>query len=246
MNTKGSEPLEFEQSVIRLQTVLICMLGIIAGTLLAAQILPAWLPQLSTSLLGAEPKAYWFMSRGSAMVGFILLWMSMALGLVITNKIARVWPGGPTAFELHEYVSLLGMGFVLFHALILMGDHYINYNLAQVLLPFASQNYRPFWVGLGQLGLYTWAIVNGSFYMRRQIGTRTWRLIHFVSFVTFALAMVHGLASGADSNTVWGMSMYWITGGSLLFLLMYRILVRGGNAKVTRPLAATQTRKVNQ
>ena len=245
MNTNESGQQEFEQSVVRLQTVLICMLAIIAGTLLAAQILPAWLPQLSTSLLGAEPKAYWFMSRGSAIVGFILLWMSMALGLVITNKIARVWPGGPTAFELHEYVSLLGMGFVLFHGLILMGDHYINYNLAQVLLPFASQNYRPFWVGLGQLGLYTWVVVNGSFYIRRKIGTRTWRLIHFVSFVTFGMAMVHGLASGTDSNTVWGMSMYWITGGSLLFLLMYRILVRGGNAKVTRPLAAAQTRKVN-
>ena len=245
MNTNESGQQEFEQSVVRLQTVLICMLAIIAGTLLAAQILPAWLPQLSTSLLGAEPKAYWFMSRGSAIVGFILLWMSMALGLVITNKIARVWPGGPTAFELHEYVSLLGMGFVLFHGLILMGDHYINYNLAQVLLPFASQNYRPFWVGLGQLGLYTWVVVNGSFYIRRKIGTRTWRLIHFVSFATFAMAMVHGLASGSDSNTVWGMTMYWITGGSLLFLLMYRILVRGGNAKVTHPLTAAQSRKVN-
>ena len=245
MNTNESGQQEFEQSVVRLQTVLICMLAIIAGTLLAAQILPAWLPQLSTSLLGAEPKAYWFISRGSAIVGFILLWMSMALGLVITNKIARVWPGGPTAFELHEYVSLLGMGFVLFHGLILMGDHYINYNLAQVLLPFASQNYRPFWVGLGQLGLYTWVVVNGSFYIRRKIGTRTWRLIHFVSFATFAMAMVHGLASGSDSNTVWGMTMYWITGGSLLFLLMYRILVRGGNAKVTHPLTAAQPRKVN-
>jgi predicted ferric reductase len=245
MNTNESGQQEFEQSVVRLQTVLICMLAIIAGTLLAAQILPAWLPQLSTSLLGAEPKAYWFMSRGSAIVGFILLWMSMALGLVITNKIARVWPGGPTAFELHEYVSLLGMGFVLFHGLILMGDHYINYNLAQVLLPFASQNYRPFWVGLGQLGLYTWVVVNGSFYIRRKIGTRTWRLIHFVSFATFAMAMVHGLASGSDSNTVWGMTMYWITGGSLLFLIMYRILVRGGNAKVTHPLTAAQSRKVN-
>ena len=245
MNTNESGQQEFEQSVVRLQTVLICMLAIIAGTLLAAQILPAWLPQLSTSLLGAEPKAYWFMSRGSAIVGFILLWMSMALGLVITNKIARVWPGGPTAFELHEYVSLLGMGFVLFHGLILMGDHYINYNLAQVLLPFASQNYRPFWVGLGQLGLYTWVVVNGSFYIRRKIGTRTWRLIHFVSFATFAMAMVHGLASGTDSNTVWGMTMYWITGGSLLFLIMYRILVRGGNAKVTHPLTAAQSRKVN-
>jgi predicted ferric reductase len=244
MNTKPSDSLEFEGPVASLQTVLICLLGIIAGTLLAAQFLPAWLPQLSTSLLGAQPKAYWFLSRGSAIIGYLLLWMSMALGLIITNKMARVWPGGPTAFELHEYVSLLGMGFVLFHAMILMGDHFINYTLPQVLLPFASQNYRPFWVGIGQVGFYTWVLVNGSFYIRKRIGTRSWRLIHFVSFVTFAMAMAHGLASGTDSNTIWAMAMYWVTGGSLLFLLTYRILVTVGNGKVTRPLPATQTRKM--
>ena len=40
----------------------------------------------------------------------------MALGLGITNKMARLWPGAPAAFALHEYVSLLGLAFAVFHA----------------------------------------------------------------------------------------------------------------------------------
>ncbi|MCJ7432540.1 MAG: hypothetical protein MUO77_03540, partial [Anaerolineales bacterium] len=74
-----------------------------------------------------------------------LLWLSMALGLGITNKMARLWPGAPATFAIHEYVSLLGMAFALFHALVLLGDHYINFTFAQMLVPFATVDYRPFW-----------------------------------------------------------------------------------------------------
>lgn len=45
----------------------------------------------------------------------------MVLGLGITNKMARLWPGAPTAFAIHEYVSLLG--------LVLMGDHFVDFSL---------------------------------------------------------------------------------------------------------------------
>ena len=96
----------------------------------------------------------------------------MALGLGITNKMARLWPGAPATFAIHEYVSLLGMAFALFHALVLLGDHYINFTLAQVLMPFATVDYRPLWVGIGQLGFYLWVIVVISFYIRPIIGQK--------------------------------------------------------------------------
>ena len=104
----------------------------------------------------------------------------MALGLAITNKLARAWPGGPTIAALHDYTSLLGLAFGCFHALILTGDRYTNYTLAQVLVPFASVNYRPLWVGLGQIGLYLMGIVGLSLYVRRWIGYR-WSTVNVVS-----------------------------------------------------------------
>ncbi|MFN8423771.1 MAG: hypothetical protein U0470_10465 [Anaerolineae bacterium] len=79
---------------------------------------------------------------------------------------ARLWPGGPTAFDLHQHVSLLSLAFAVFHALILLGDRYIDYTLATVLVPFASRDYRPIGVGLGQLAFYPLAVVGLSFYVR--------------------------------------------------------------------------------
>ena len=213
-----------QQPAITLHTLALMLLTVVAGALAALAVLPVWLPQVSTSLAGPEPKAYWYLSRASALVAYVLLWHSMMLGLGMTNRLARLWPGGPAAFDLHRHASLLGLVFALFHALVLMGDRYIGYTFAQVFTPFASASYRPLWVGLGQIGLYGMALVGLSFYVRGAIGQRLWRLIHFLSFAVFLLALVHGLLSGTDSPAVWARGLYWLSGGSLLFLTIYRLL----------------------
>lgn len=234
MNAKSSENTSEYESTIGMQTFLLVLLAMVVGTLMAAPLLPSWMPNLAQSLLGSDPKAFWYLSRGSAFVALTLLWVSMALGLTITNKMARVWPGAPAAFAIHEYVSLLGLAFSIFHALILLGDHYINFTLAQVVMPFAATSYRPLLVGLGQLGFYVWLIVALSFYVRSRIGPKTWRALHYLSFITYGMAMYHGLTSGTDTNAAWATGYYWVSGGSLLFLLIYRIVI-SMTAKFARP-----------
>jgi predicted ferric reductase len=239
MNPKQLDDSEYTTPVAGIKTLLLGVIAILAGVLLATYVLPLWLPGFASSITGESPKVYWYLSRGSALVSFALLWASMAMGLIITNKLARLWPGGPVAFELHQYTSLLGLAFALFHATILIGDQYIKIELWRVFTPFTSQNYLPFWVGLGQISIYIWGLLVGSFYVRKRIGTKTWRWIHFSSFLTFALVMVHGVVSGTDSKTLWATLMYWLAGGSLLFLLYYRILVTVGVGRA-RKKAATQ------
>jgi predicted ferric reductase len=226
-----NDELEQLPPAMPLPTLISLLLAVAVGAYAAAIVLPNWLPSLTRSLLGSEPKAYWYLSRASALVAYGLLWLSMALGLIITNKLARVWPGGPIAFDLHQFASLIGLAFALFHALILMGDKYINYNLAQVLVPFNSSGYKPVWVGLGQIGFYLLAIIGLSFYVRKRLGNRVWRLIHYLSFLTFAVALLHGIFAGTDSAAVVIQIFYWTTGASLLFLLIYRILVAKFAAK---------------
>src|SRR5438067_3059417 len=135
-------------------TFWLLVVGAFAGAALALITIPAWLPVLGASLVGADAKVFWYLSRASAFTAFVLLWLSMASGLIISNKMARVWPGAFTAFDLHQFTSLLGLGFIGLHVLTLLGDHYIGYNFAQVLVPFADAPYRPVWVALGQVGLY--------------------------------------------------------------------------------------------
>ena len=240
---------EFNESSLSIQFFIFIMLAMIIGSLLAILVLPKWLPNMATSLTGTDPKVYWYLSRGTAFVSLSILWLSTALGLGMTNKLARLWPGAQTTFAMHEYVSLLGLAFAIFHGLVLLGDRYINFTVAQIFMPFSTINYRPYWVGVGQIGFYVWVIVALSFYIRRIIGQKTWRVIHYLSLAVYVMGLAHGLFSGTDSTTNWAYWYYWISGGSLLFLLIYRI-VNTIIEKLTPPtkhlVTSTQTTQVHR
>ncbi|MEP7357638.1 MAG: ferric reductase-like transmembrane domain-containing protein [Anaerolineales bacterium] len=243
MTTPQSLTDDIEDAVLGLAPYALAAAALALGLIAAAIALilqPAWLAQLQSSLAGVEPKAYWYLSRSSAIVSYIMLWGSMVLGLAITNKLARAWPGGPTFAALHEHTSWLGLILAIFHGLILLGDHYIGYSLPQVLLPFASTSYRPLWVGLGQISLYLLAIVVASFYVRRWLSYRAWRTLHYAGFGVFALALLHGVFSGTDSGIAWISGMYWASALSVVGLTVYRIRL----ARAKR--AATAQRSLNR
>jgi predicted ferric reductase len=204
--------------------LMLMLLASAAGAVAAVVILPAVLPGLAASLLGPEPKVYWYLARSSAWIAYLLLWASMMMGLMITTKAARLWPGGPAAYDVHQFVSLLSIAFALFHGLILTGDRYIGFSAVQVFIPFSNPAYRPLWVGIGQIGFYALAILVFSFYIRRMITPRGWRLIHYLGFLAFLSVLIHGITSGTDSAQPWAASLYWFTGGTVMFLTVYRIL----------------------
>jgi predicted ferric reductase len=214
--------------------VMSLVLGATLGLAAAFILLPEQSSHVATAIMSTNPKAYWYLSRASAFVALGLLWLSMALGLLITDKMARSWPGAPVAFAVHEFVSLLGLGFAAFHALILLGDHYINYRLSQILMPFGSVNYHPVWVGLGQIGLYAWALISATFYVRQWIGSKTWKLIHYLSFFNFIVAILHGIASGTDTALPSAQAAYWFMGGTILFLTVVRVVAGFMPASGTR------------
>ena len=215
---------EFNESSVNIQSFLLFLFATVIGLLVAVLLLPIFLPNMAFSLSGDSPKAYWYLSRATAFVSLTLLWLSMALGLGITNKMARLWPGMPATFAIHEYVSLLGLAFAMFHALVILGDQYINFTLLQLLVPFSTVDYRPFWVGVGQVGFYVWVIVAVSFYVRPVIGQKFWRFLHYASFGMYLMGILHGIFSGTDTSLAWAQNYYWVSAGSLIFLFFARII----------------------
>ena len=211
------------EPTIPLSMALLLLLGAAFGTVIALMLLGAWLPGLSQSLSGSTPQAYWDLARVGGIVAYLLLWLSMMFGLILTNKVARVWPGGPTAMELHQFTALLGFAFAIFHGLILLGDRYINYSLLQLVIPFASVNYHPVWVGMGQIALYALIPVTFSFYFRKRIGYTLWRSIHYGSFAVYSLVTIHGLLAGSDTTNPLMLAVYALTGLSVYFFMLYRI-----------------------
>jgi len=192
------------------------LVATLAGVAVAVLVLPHWAPALARSLEGGEPTAYWYLSRASGLVAYALVWLSMMAGLSMTNRWARIWPGGPLVFDLHQHTAVVGLAFALFHAMVLLGDRYLDASAGQLVVPFAVPNERAAWIGLGQIALWALVPVALSFYVRKRIGQRTWRLIHFASFSVFTLALAHGVLAGTDTQVAWVRAAYVATGGAVL------------------------------
>ena len=74
----------------------------------------------------------------------------------------------------------------------------------------------------GQVAFYLMAAVLASFYLRRRIGQRAWRLFHYLTFFAFIGATAHGLGAG-DSASPWAWWLYVGSSVVVLFLFVYRI-----------------------
>lgn len=230
----SSVPAQSVQPGLKRYPILLFLVGAVFGGMAVLWVSPRWLPDLVASLNGANPKAYWYLARGSGLVAFGLLWLTVVLGLGITNKLARLWPGGPAALDCHQFVSVLALAFAAFHGLILLGDRYMSFTLADLVLPFSTEGYRPLWVGLGQLGFYLALPVTFSFYIRRRLGYRTWRTLHYVGFVVYWLITLHGIKAGTETSSPFGFGLYIVTGLSVYFLMVYRFLIAIRSSGTTR------------
>ena len=187
--------------------------------------------------LAGDTRSYWYLSRAAGVVSYLLLWGSVAWGLLLSSKIGKGRFKPPALLDAHQFLSSLAIGFALFHGLILMGDSYLSFPLTAVLVPFAS-SYKPLLVAAGQIGLWLSLLLLVSFYVRKRIGQKRWRTLHYVSFVGFWMALVHSVFIGSESGQPWLVATYAVTAGSVLFLTFYRIFVR--DQKQRKPAVAGQ------
>lgn len=201
------------------------ILSIGVGVFAAWWAVPQFATLLAQSLVGQEAKGFWFLSRASGVTGYVLLWASVVLGLLMSTRLSRrsmlsAW--APALMAVHEFVSWVAWGYVLFHAMILLGDTYVQTGWFNLLVPFAFDGGRSVWVGLGQMGFYLMSVVLVSYYVRQRIGFQTWRWLHFATFVLYALVTVHGLLAGSDVDVLW--PMYALSNAVVLLLTGYRLV----------------------
>ncbi len=205
------------------------LLAMLVGALAVLVALPLLSEALATTVKGTESKTFWFLSRASGVTSYVLFWASMMMGLLMSTKTTRLWSNGPTFLAMHEFTSILGLVFASFHALILLGDGYINTHLLNVLLPFmmkfTSAANQAIWVGLGQLAFWLFLAILLSYYVRQRIGYATWRWLHFATFVTYMLVSVHGMLAGSDTKTPFMLSVYAFSYASIVFMSIYRVLL---------------------
>jgi len=229
-----TNPADTGQSALTLSTLMALIVAIAVGALSALVLLPMFSDIFAQSLVGEEAKGYWFLSRASGVTAYVLFWASMMTGLLMSTKTTRLWSTGPTFMAIHEFTGILGLLFASFHALILLGDAFIQTDVVQILMPFlmnfGKDGTQSIWVGFGQLGFYALALIVLSFYVRQRITYGVWRWLHFGTFVAYMLVTVHGMLVGSDSQTTFMLSVYAFTNASILFLTLYRVLLMKASA----------------
>jgi sulfoxide reductase heme-binding subunit YedZ len=73
------------------------------------------------------------------------------------------------------------------------------------------------------VSLYGLVIVVASFYIKKHIGQKTWRLIHFASLGVFMASLIHGVSAGTDTRTPLMIGLYVGSAGVVGLLLAARL-----------------------
>ena len=180
----------------------------------------------------------WYITRAAGLTGYLLLWLSVVWGLAVSSKILDSLLHRTFIYDFHQFISLLAIGFIVLHILVLLFDSYLPYSLAQILVPFLSP-YRPLWVGVGILAFYLVLLVTVTFYLRGRIGMSAFRAIHTLSLVAYLGTVIHSFFAGTDSSLIMVMLLYASTFLVVVFLLAYWLVMLGlkNHAKARAPIS---------
>ena len=146
--------------------------------------------------------ALWYFARGSGVVSLVLLTVVVVLG--IGARSGRPAFGLPrfVVSLLHRNAALLAVVFLVGHVVSLLFDPYAQLRIFDLVVPFAG-NYRPVWQGLGTLGFDLLAAIVVTSLLRHRLGARVWRIVHWLAYLSWPVALLHGLGTGTDRGTWW-------------------------------------------
>lgn len=179
----------------------------------------------------------WFGSRLFGFLAYAALTASVVYGLLLSSGILDAIAHRAVSFTLHQELAAIGLSLTAIHGALLGLDTTVPTSVMSIVVPFAG-TYRPVWVGLGQLAFFVSVAVYASFWVRRRIGQKRWRLLHYATFLAFAGATAHGLMSGTDTSAGWAVAAYAVAAASVAVLFAYRVLASLTQRVGRRPAAA--------
>ncbi|MEO8477172.1 MAG: ferric reductase-like transmembrane domain-containing protein [Actinomycetota bacterium] len=176
----------------------------------------------------------WILLRAAGVGAYLMLFMSVAWGLIATTSIVTKRVSKPAANLFHQFTATTGLVLLVVHLGFLLIDAYMPFQVLDLLVPMRS-TFRPLAIAAGVIAMYAVVAVMVSSWMRKQLSTKVWRGIHLLAVPSFTLALAHGVFAGTDTERWWMWAVYALTGMLVVFLVLVRGLSYGYRAPRPAP-----------
>jgi methionine sulfoxide reductase heme-binding subunit len=171
----------------------------------------------------AGPQGLWFVSRASGLMLLVLSSVVMMLG--VSTRLGSAPRRAPRFVfaELHRTLALLLCTFLPLHVMTALLDPFVSIGWSATVLPFLS-GYRTLAIGLGTLAVDLGGAVLITSLLRRRLGFRAWRAVHWLAYLAWPVAFVHSLTAGNDLGIWWVALVEWACAAAVATAVVARLL----------------------
>ena len=137
------------------------------------------------------------LSSDVGIVAVFVLTFNILLGLLMGVKYNpwRSWPHRRiNYFKIHNWTGYVALALSLLHVILLLLSTEANFRVVDVLYPMVGPK-QPVINTLGAAALYVLIVVVTTSYFRAAIGHDRWRIIHYGTYLTATLFLIHGIWS---------------------------------------------------
>ncbi len=185
-----------------------------------------------------NPQVWWYASRASGIVAWVLITMSVMWGLTLSTRILGKKATPAWLLDLHRYLGGMAVVMTGIHLAGLVADTYVYFGWKEILVPFAAQ-WQPGPVAWGVVAFYVLVAIEVTSLMMKKMPKHIWRWIHQTSWVLFVLVTIHGLQAGTDVRNVYYRWVALASVQGVFFLTVVRIMAqrkaRRAAARAPRP-----------
>jgi len=166
----------------------------------------------------------WYIARVAGVTAYLLMFLTVILGVGMTTGFAYKYLNPVKSWLTHKYLSL-SLGLVLLtHLFSFLLDDFIGLGLKDIFIPFAS-SYSPLFLSFGIFSFYTLLVIIFTSLWFRIKYKKSWRNIHYATYLLFSFSLVHGFFIGTDSQAITMRALYVSTGSIVLLIIAYRFLL---------------------
>jgi len=188
---------------------------------------------------------FWYTTRATGLVSLVLFTGVVTLGMLVANRAGGDTIGRFEFNELHRSLSMVAMVFLVLHIVTTVVDSYVPTGPISAFIPLTS-SYKTWQISLGAVGFDLMLAVWASSLLKLRMKNQTWRAIHWLSWISFASALLHTYVTGTDARHGYGFIIVLSCLATVLCTLAWRILYRPARAGGRTALSPLRTKNAKR